>query len=310
VAEVRFVVPFGAEGAADRAARAFAGSLSFPQTLSFPPPINSLEGRLRRESSLGSRFRGNDMSIENLPGAGGLAGVRRANALARSGAPTLLLGTPTTHILLPARLGAGEAPDASLQPLLGLGSAPNVLLVSPALGVGSLAQLIDRARRTRLTYASAGTGQTIHLCTALLCRQAGITMAHRPYDGGSATAYEDLIRGDVHVYFDSLLGCRERIAAGDAIPLAVSAATPSALLPEVPTLVESGFPEHSLEVWLGVFGANLASEAADAIASLAGDISLAAHLRALGLRDGPSAAAGLVSLMDESADGWRKALAG
>jgi tripartite-type tricarboxylate transporter receptor subunit TctC len=249
------------------------------------------------------------LTIENLPGAGGLAGVRRANDLARSGAATLLLGTPTTHVLLAARLGDGEAPDPLLHPLLGLGSAPNVLLASPALRVHTLAELIDEARRTRLTYASAGNGQTIHLCTALLCRQAGLTMTHRPYDGGSATAYADLVRGDVHVYFDSLLGCRERVAGGDAIALAVSAAQRSALLPLVPTLIESGFPEHSLEVWLGVFGANLPDATVDAIARLAGDTALAGQLQSLGLRDGPLAAAGLVSGMNESAEGWRKALA-
>jgi tripartite-type tricarboxylate transporter receptor subunit TctC len=276
VAGIRFVVPFGAEGAADRAARAFSRSLSF--------------------------------TIENLPGAGGLAGVRRANELARSGAATLLLGTPTTHVLLAARLGEGEAPDKSLQPLLGLGSAPNVLLASPALGVATLAELIDRAKRMRLTYASAGVGQTIHLCTALLCRQAGITMTHRPYDGGSATAYGDLVRGDVHVYFDSLLGCRDRIERGDGIPLAVSAARRSALLPHVPTMIEAGFPGHSLEVWLGVFGANLDKEDAHAIAGLATDEALAAQLRELGLRGGPLPSAALESQVRESSGAWQRAL--
>jgi tripartite-type tricarboxylate transporter receptor subunit TctC len=134
-------------------------------------------------------------------------------------------------------------------------------------------------------------------------------MTHRPYDGGSATAYGDLARGDVHVYFDSLLGCRDRIERGDGIPLAVSAAKRSALLPEVPTMIESGFPDHSLEVWLGVFGANLGKETAHAIAGLAADAALAAQLRALGLRDGPLPSAALESQVRESAGGWRSALA-
>jgi tripartite-type tricarboxylate transporter receptor subunit TctC len=281
VAGIPFVVPFGAEGAADRAARAFSLSLG----------------------------RGPVVVIENLPGAGGLAGVRRANGLARSGAATLLLGTPTTHVLLPARLGEGEAPDKSLQPLLGLGSAPNVLLVSPALGVRTLAELVEKARRIPLTYASAGTGQTIHLCTALLCRQAGIAMTHRPYDGGSATAYADLVRGDVHVYFDSLLGCRDRIERGDGIPLAVSAALRSALLPHVPTMIESGFPRHSLEVWLGVFGAHLDAETRRVIVDLRFDNSLASSLQALGLVGGPLPGMGLRAAWEESVPRWTEALA-
>ena len=308
MAGIRFVVPFGAEGAADRAARAFARALE-PLIPTFSPrgegEFLPLPNPLPRKGG----GRGLHLAIENLPGAGGLAGVRRANALARSGAPTLLLGTPTTHILLAARLGEGEAPDESLQPLLGLGSAPNVLLVSPTLGVRTLAELIDKARRTPLTYASAGTGQTIHLCTGLFCRQAGITMAHRPYDGGSVTAYGDLARGDVHVYFDSLLGCRDRIERGDGFPLAVSAAKRSALLPEVPTMIEGGFPDHSLEVWLGAWGANLDEEEVRAIAGLAGDQELATALRSLGLRGGPLAGAALVSQVEESARGWRQALA-
>jgi tripartite-type tricarboxylate transporter receptor subunit TctC len=291
---LRFVVPFGREGASDRAARAFARSLSFPR---------------RREPRLDSRLRGNDTDIENLPGAGGLRGVRRANELARRGEPVLLLGTPTTHVLLAARLGEAEAPDEVFEPLLGLGSAPNVLLVSPALTARSVAELISSARQKPLTYASAGAGQTIHLCSALFCAQARIRMAHRPYDGGSATAYDDLAAGRVHVFFDSLLGCRDRIEQGDAIALAVSSRERNALLPDVPTLIESGFPGHCLDVWLGVFGANLDARTRQAIDALQAGAPLAASLRAIGLRGGPSSGSVLRGEIAVSAPRWLDALA-
>lgn len=285
--DLRFVVPFGRAGAADRAARAFAQSLSLPR---------------RREPSL-------DIEIENLPGAGGLRGVRRANTLSRGGEPVLLLGTPTTHVLLAARLGEAEAPDEAFEPLLGLGSAPNVLLVSPMLAARSVAELVSCAREKPLTCASAGTGQTIHLCSALFCAQAGIRMAHRPYDGGSATAYDDLIAGRVHVFFDSLLGCRDRIAQGDAIALAVSSGKRSPQLPDVPTLIESGYPGHCLDVWLGVFGANLAEETRQAIDELHSDAALASSLQAIGLRGGPSSASTLRGEIVGSAPRWLEALA-
>ena len=199
---IPFVVPFGWDGAADRAARAWAAD---------------------------------KLEIENRPGEGGLLGVRRANELARAGNPVLLLGTPSTHILLPARLGDSARIDPAFVPIAALPSEPNVLLVSPRLGVRTVDELVERARRERLTYASAGTGQTIHVCTALFCEEAGIAMAHRPYDQGSATAYDDLLAGRVHVYFDNLLACRERIERGDVIMLAKS----------------------PLDVWLAVFGANV-----------------------------------------------------
>lgn len=239
--DVHFVVPFGRDGAADRAAREFARSLS----------VNLL--------------------IENHPGAGGLLGVQRANALAQSGRPVLLLATPSTHILLPARLGTSAVLDAAFKPMAGLGSAPNVLLVSPTLGVRTVAELIDRARVGELVYASAGAGQTIHVCTALLCAQAGISMEHRPYDAGSAAAYDDLIAGRVHVYFDNLLGCSDRIERGDAVPLAVSSTQRSPALPGVPTLVECGFPEHALDVWLAVFGAHVSGASLGIAASVLAD---------------------------------------
>jgi tripartite-type tricarboxylate transporter receptor subunit TctC len=273
-------VPFGAEGAADRAARILLGTLH-DSTKDVPCPLQ----------------------FENLPGKGGVLGIERANGLAASGVPVLLLGTPTTHALLPARLGI--EPDPRFVPVLGLGTAPNVLLASPRLGVSSVAQLVERSRRECLTYASAGEGQTIHVCGAYFCELAGIAMTHRPYDGGSATAYADFVAGRVHVYFDSLLGCRERIAVGDAVPLAVSSARRSGALPEVPTLAECGYPGHVLDVWLGIFAANASLDTK----RLAGDRAFAVRLHALSLEGGPLAGDAFALQVKDSRRAWERALA-
>jgi tripartite-type tricarboxylate transporter receptor subunit TctC len=234
--------------------------------------------------------------------------VRRANALARDGKPVLLLATPSTHILLAARLGDAAAPDARFIPLAGLGRAPNVLLASPGLGVASVEELIERARNESLVYGSAGSGQTIHLCTSYLCALTGIRMTHRPYAQGSAHAYADLIAGRVHVYFDNLLGCRDAIERGDAVPLAVSAEERNRLLPQVPTLAERGFPEHALEIWFGIFGANLTEPAVHAIDSIRATGALRESLYAVGLSgdvtDGPA----LAREIDASREGWSRTL--
>ena len=252
---------------------------------------------------------GEEVRVEDVPGEGGLAGVRHANALAREGKPVLLLATPSTHVLLPARLGASAAPDARFIPVADLGRAPNVLLASPRLGVHSLEQLIDRARRESLVYASAGTGQTIHLCTAYFCEMAGIRMTHRPYDLGSVHAYADLIAGRVHVYFDNLLGCREMIERGEAVPLAVSACERNRLLPRVPTLAERGFPAHALEIWFGVFGAALTQPVLQAIERARGNPQLRESLGLAGLsgeiRDGPA----LAREIDATREAWSRAVA-
>jgi tripartite-type tricarboxylate transporter receptor subunit TctC len=252
VPDIAFIVPFGRDGAADRAARDFASSLRAPQRGDRPGP---------------------DLLLETLPGSGGLLGVQRANALAREGAPVLLLATPSTHILLPARIGASAVVDPAFRPVRDLPSGPNVLLASPRLGVRTVAELVERARTERLTYASAGTGQTIHVCSALFCALAHVPMHHRPYAEGSAAPHEDLVAGRVHVYFDNLLGCRERVARGEAVALAVSDVERDPRLPNVPTLVECGFPEHALDVWLAVFGANLDAAALERLAADAASVA-------------------------------------
>jgi tripartite-type tricarboxylate transporter receptor subunit TctC len=278
----RFIVPFGAGGAADRAARAFAAAVA-------------PEGAI---------------AVENVPGEGGLAGVRRANAGIRSERePVLLLGTPSTHVLLSARLGPDAAPDAALAPLMGLGSAPNVLLASARLGVSSVEELIARARTQRLAYASAGAGQTIHLCTAYFCALAGIRMSHRPYDAGSAHAYADLAAGRVHVYFDNLLACREAIARAEVVPLAVSSASRHDLLPDVPTLAQRGFPDHVLDIWFGVFAARRPAPEAPIEASPAARSRLAATLAQIGLRGGVWDSAELAERAAASRPSWMRALA-
>ena len=280
---IRFIVPFGREGAADRAARAFARAFDAP---------------------------GGTIAVENLPGEGGHAGVRRANSLAAEGAdPVLLLGTPTTHLLLPERLGSDAAPDAAFAPLVGLGSAPNVLLASGRLGVDSVAALLERARGETLAYASAGAGQTIDVCTAYFCALAGIAMTHRPYDAGSAQAYGDLAAGRVHVYFDNVLACREAIARGDVVPLAVSDRARSRLLPAVPTLAEAGFPEHALDVWFGVFGAAFPAGRTDRLDEALADPEFAASLATIGLSGGVAPAPALARQVLASAAAWRRALA-
>lgn len=246
--------------------------------------------------------------VDDVPGSGGLLGVRRANELAAAGEPTLLLATPTTHVLLPLQRGDEGTPASAFIPLIGLGSAPNVLLVSRRLGVRDVAGLVERARAQPLTYASAGAGQTIHLCTALFCELAAVAMSHRPYDRGSATAYADLEAGVVHVYFDNVLACRDAIDAGIVVPLAVSADRRSPLLPSVPTLAECGFARHSLDLWFGVFGANMDGALRAAVESLVGDDRLTADLGALGLCGGPQGGPELARAIDASRPRWRAAL--
>ena len=171
--------------------------------------------------------------------------------------------------------------------------------MSPKLDVGSVDELVARASVEELAYASAGTGQTIHLCGAWFAYLAGVRMRHVPYDGGSATAYPDLLAGRVHVYFDSLLGAREHIDSGAVRVLAVSSLARHPIVAHVPTLAECGFPEHALDVWLGVFATDSVGVASQPDA---------AALAQLGLRGGPTSAAALDSEIETSREHWLAAL--
>ena len=275
-----FVVPFGREGASDRAARAFL------------------------RAWLGTH--GRALEVENVPGEGGLLGVRHANAMAAEGQAVWLLSTPTTHVLLPARLGESAAPHASFAPVLGLGSAPNVLLAASRLGVRTLDELLSLARRARLTYASAGSGQTIDVCTRELMRRAGISMAHRPYERGSVLAYAGLASGEADVYFDNLLGCSDRLASGEVRALAVSSAARSPALPVVPALAER-LPGYALDVWIGVVAAGIEARDREDASALAGDVRLRGELESLGLAGGPLPAAAFAAAVRDSAGSWSRA---
>jgi tripartite-type tricarboxylate transporter receptor subunit TctC len=260
VADIPFIVPFGRDGAADRAAWAYSDRFAHPATSPRAALLRAAHARKSGTGNLPLAPHGAsepNLVIENHPGSGGLLGVQRASAAARGGGPVLLLATPSTHILLPARAGTMAVLDLAFRPLIELGSGPHVLLVSPHLGVTSAAGLLERARAERLIYASAGAGQTSHVCAAYLCALVGVSLSHRPYVEGSAAPYEDLKAGRVHAYFDNIIGCRDHVLHGEAIPLAISAANRIGELPEVPTLAECGFPEHALDVWHAVFGANI-----------------------------------------------------
>jgi tripartite-type tricarboxylate transporter receptor subunit TctC len=195
---------------------------------------------------------GHAVVVENHPGNGAVDGTLLAAHAAPDG-HTLLLGTSTTHGIAPAlRADLPYDPVADFLPLSLVGWAPNLLLV-PAKGPADVAALIARARAGSLTYASAGAGQTIHLCAALFARRAQLAMTHRPYPQGSAAGLQALIRGEVDLMFDNTLAALPQIMQGKVRALAVAGSTRCVALPEVPTLAEAGVAGYAADIWTGLF---------------------------------------------------------
>ncbi len=260
---VRLVVPFGKGGASDRLARMVA-------------------------TGLGQRW-GMDLEIDNLPGDGAVAGMLQA-ARAPADGHTLLFGTSTTHCIAPAlRRHMPCDPLADFAPLALIGWAPNLMLARPGLAT-SVAEVIALAQASpgTLRYASAGAGQTIHLCAALFARRAGIELTHVPYASGSMAGLIDLMAGKVDLMFDNALPALPYVREGRAVALAVAASLALPDLPDVPTLAEAGVAGCEADIWMGLFApvatppATLAALQAD-LSVVLGQTDLIHALRGAGL---------------------------
>ncbi len=130
---------------------------------------------------------------------------------------------------------------------------PNVLVAGPRTPAKTLAELIELARRNpgKLNYSSTGAGTSVHLSAELLKYYAGVDIVHVPYRGAAA-AMTALLAGDVDIMVDSVPPSLPQIRAGRVRALAVMSARRVPQLPEVPTIIESGYPDFEINGWSGV----------------------------------------------------------
>ncbi|MDP4076042.1 tripartite tricarboxylate transporter substrate binding protein [Acidovorax sp. A1169] len=225
---VRVIVPFPASGATDLVARVVAQRVA--QDL------------------------GQQMVVDNRPGAGGTIGAAEA-AKAQPDGYTLLLTTSSTHAISPHLMPRlAYDPRKDFTPVAHLADAPSVLLVTNSLPVKTVGELIayGKAHPGKLNYATSGNGTIVHLNAAAFSAQAGVEMMHVPYKG-TALAIPDLVAGQTHVLFDSLPTGMPHVKGGRLRALAVTSEKRSALAPELPTMAESGLPGYSSVTWFGVY---------------------------------------------------------
>ncbi|MEO8537307.1 MAG: tripartite tricarboxylate transporter substrate binding protein [Betaproteobacteria bacterium] len=216
-------------------------------------PGGAVDGPMRLIAQGLSKRLGQAVVVENKPGAGATIGT---DMVAKSPADgyTLLLASQTNAIS--ATLYSALPFDAieDFTPIVLIGREPGVVVVNPAkVPVNTLRELIDyaKARPGQLDYASSGNGSGQHLFAALLASRTGIKMNHVPYRG-SGQATTDLLAGVVALSVPGTAGMVGHIKAGKLRPLAVTGATRSPQLPDVPTVSESGVPGFEAYVWMGL----------------------------------------------------------
>jgi tripartite-type tricarboxylate transporter receptor subunit TctC len=226
---------------------------------------NDLLGRVFAEQ-LGQAL-GQAFVVENRTGGGGLIGTEAA-ARAQPDGYTLIVSGMPSHVLAPAmNRNAGFDPVRDFTHIAYLGGPPNVFAVHSTLPVKSFKELLDlmRENKSGLEYVSPSVGSVGNMVAEYVAAKEHVKLTHVAYRGGG-NAILDLVAGHVKFGSMTLSTMSQHIKAGTLRPLAISSATRAAELPDVPTLVELGYPELVVRTWYGLSGpAGLPPEIVDKI---------------------------------------------
>lgn len=190
--------------------------------------------------------------VDNRTGANSNVG---AETVARAPADGYTLYVYTVANTINASLypKLGYEPQKDFEPIGLIAKIPNLLVVNPALPIKTLAdyQRYARDNKDGITFASSGSGSSIHLSGEIFKMQTRLNMLHVPYRG-SAPALADLLGGQVQSMFDNMPSALPHVKAGRLRALAITSSQRSPLLPDVPTFAESGFPGFEVHSWFGL----------------------------------------------------------
>ena len=228
VKSIRIIIGFSPGGYIDLASRLVAGPLS---------------------SALGQQ-----VVVDNRSGAGGVVGTEIA-AHAPPDGYTLTIGSIGTHAInqtLYRKLPYNVVRD--FQPIARLSDAPNILAVHPSFPAKSVKELLAlaKAQPGKVMYASAGAGTSTHIAAVLFEYLGQVKLVHVPYKGGGP-AMIDVVAGQVPVTFATAASVSPHTKSGRLRGIGITGSRRSTLLPDLPTIAESGLPGYEMINWLGLF---------------------------------------------------------
>lgn len=232
-----------------------AGQVAYPEKpvrLIVPLPVGGAPDAIARLlAERWSQAWGQQVVVENLPGAAGNIGVTRAAKSAPDGYTLVLSGDAAIVVNVGLYGNLGYDPVRDLMPITQVGITPNILVVNNDVPAKTLSELVALARTKpgHLSFASAGFGTSQHIGGELLNQMAGVNILHVPYKD---PYINDLIGGHVQLAFNNIVTALPLVRAGKLRGLAVSSAERVTALPEVPTVAELGYPGFHAVAWFGL----------------------------------------------------------
>jgi tripartite-type tricarboxylate transporter receptor subunit TctC len=196
---------------------------------------------------------GQQVIVDNRPGAGGTIGAEAAAKSPGDGYTIFLAGVATHGINPNLRKKLPYDAIKDFQAVSLIASAPLLVVVHPSLPAKSVKDLIGlaKARPGQINYASNGAGGSSHLAVELFDMMTGVRMTHIPYKG-LTPALTDLLSGEVQVMFSSAVAMLPQVKAGRLRAIAMTGSKRSAAIPNIPTVAESGVPGYETGSWYGV----------------------------------------------------------
>jgi len=217
------------------------------------PPGGSVDTTARLIAERLSSMLQQPIVVTNRPGASGniAAGVL---AKAAPDGYTLYVGTSINAVSVSLFKSLSYDPIKDFAPISKFVVAPSILVVNSAVPAKSVKELVTLAKASpgKLSYATTGPGSSPHLCAELFSTLAGIKMLHVPYKGGGEVM-QDLLGGRVDLTFSNPTSVMQLIESGRIRALAVTTAERFSQMPNLPTMIDEGYPDFDLSAWYGLF---------------------------------------------------------
>ncbi len=283
-----------------------------PITLIVPFPPGGVTDIAGREVARNlTKYLNQAVVVENKAGAGGNIGTQYLAASKPDGYTLGLLTVSAMSIAPHVTKNLGFNPSKDFTPITNIIITEGAIVANAATPFSSVKEFVAYAKANpgKVSYASVGNGSIPHLTAEMFAQRAGISLLHVPYKG-TGPALQDLLANQINLSFESSVGTSfNNVTAGRLKVLAITGAKRSAVVPDVPTVAESGFPGFSAQGWFGLFGpANLPPKILETLNKAVTDAlrepEVIARFEKLGVQPDPQAPAAFAKFLEVESAKW------